>query len=219
MLSISIWDLMLVWCFPPFLLVVIYLVFIFGIYLLILSPAKFDFKRDVLHKLEAKEKLPSGRNLRLTYPYLLALFSLDNGVQATFLYRLARWLAQHRLRAFASILHSLMKFLTHIDVSPYAEIGPGITFYHGEGIVIGKLTRLGRRVTVCQGATTGSGRPQVGDDVYIGAGAKILGTVTIGSRSKIGANAVVLNDIPEDGIAVGVPAHSVVQNQLSSHEV
>ncbi|MCA1726251.1 MAG: serine O-acetyltransferase [Actinobacteria bacterium] len=159
-------------------------------------------------RIESKRALPSGRRLRWRYPWFIAALLLDAGLQATLLYRLTRVLATHHLRWLAAPLHSFAKFLTHIDVSPLADIGGGLSFFHGSGAVIGKLSTLGERVTVCQGVTLGSGRPVIGDDVVLWAGAKVIGDVVVGSRSEVGANAVVRSDVPSDSIAVGVPARA-----------
>ena len=140
---------------------------------------------------------------------------IDNGVQATIFYRLAHYLLRSGYPAGAVLLQSVSKFLTHIDISPHADIGPGLLFYHGLGTVIGKNTKLGSRVTVCQNVTTGGGHPIIGDDVVLWAGARVIGNVTIGDRAEIGANAVVVRDVPPDCIAVGVPATRIFSKSKS----
>ena len=94
---------------------------------------------------------------------------------------------------------------------PYrVRIGPGVDFSHCMGIVIAPGARLGSRVKIRQQVTIGSGHAVIGDDVEFGAGAKVIGSVRIGNRAKIGANAVVVHDIPDDATAVGVPARVVM---------
>lgn len=94
---------------------------------------------------------------------------------------------------------------------PYqVRIGPGVNFSHCMGIVIAPGARLGSRVKIRQQVTIGSGHAVIGDDVEFGAGAKVIGSVRIGNRAKIGANAVVIHDIPDDATAVGVPAKVVM---------
>jgi serine O-acetyltransferase len=111
----------------------------------------------------------------------------------------------HRLARAARFVHSVSKLITHTDISPNAEIGPGFYLYHGLGTVIGKGTRIGSEAVICQNVTTGGG-PVLGDAVKLWAGAKVIGRVTVGDRSEVGANGVVVDDVPSDVIAVGVPA-------------
>ncbi|MCB8943120.1 MAG: hypothetical protein H6658_05145 [Ardenticatenaceae bacterium] len=199
-------DFVLVWGLPPLFFLLLFILSTFILYLFIKSPRSFLFKEDIQNKVDKKKRLPSGANVRLSYGYLLALLLLDNGIQATLFYRISRYLLEHRWRSLAVVVHAFAKFLTHIDISPHAVIGPGLTFYHGLGVVIGKNTKLGSRVTVCQNVTTGGGRPQIGDDVILWAGAKIIGSHQIGDRAEVGANAVVISDVPSDCVAVGIPA-------------
>jgi serine O-acetyltransferase len=204
--TVSARDLALIWLGPVVLGLLAYLLLVLVTYLVIKSPLETRFKADIRHKHAEKRKLPSGRRRRLSYGYLLGLLALDGGVQATFLYRLSHYLAKHRMRLPAEVVHAFAKLVTHIDISPLAEIGGGVAFYHGSGAVIGKLTRIGDRVTICQGVTTGMGRPAIGDDVTLWAGAKLIGDVEVGDGAQVGANAVVISDVPAHSIAVGVPA-------------
>ncbi|GAB4581717.1 MAG: hypothetical protein Fur0022_44670 [Anaerolineales bacterium] len=199
-------DLLVIWLVPPLFCAFLFVLFSFGLYGAIVSPFSFLFKQDIEYKFAKKKRLRSGQRLKWGYVYFLGLLLFDNGVQATFLYRLSRFFLTHHLRSLALVCHSFSKFLTHIDISPYAEIGPGLTFYHGMGVVIGKFTTIGSRVTICQGVTTGSGRPKIGDDVILWAGAKVLGNVTVGEASEVAANAVVISDVPANCVALGVPA-------------
>ena len=131
------------------------------------------------------------------------------------LIRLAYWFAHHRLGVFARVVAALNLALFGIEVSPRIEIGEGLFLPHTSGTVIG-AARIGRNVTIFQGVTLGAKeldmhfaaelRPTIEDDVVIGAGAKVLGGVRVGVGARIGANAVVLHDVPAGATAVGVPA-------------
>jgi len=218
-LTITISDLLIIWFFPVLLCSITFFFGFILLYLLLLSPITFLFKQDLEYKIRKKRQLLSGRKVRSEFFYILGLLLLDNGLQATLLYRLSHWFATHHLGLLASICHSFSKFLTHIDISPYAEIGPGLTLYHGIGIVIGKFTRLGSRVTVCQNVTTGSGRPNIGNDVTLWAGAKIIGNVVVGDHAEVGANAVVIKDVPPFSIAVGIPASRIMPKSDQTNKI
>jgi serine O-acetyltransferase len=168
------------------------------------SPLEFDFKRDLLVKFEGKRNLRSGRN-RVALWYVARLLLGDNCIQAALFYRIARYLHRKRLRPLAELVYAFSKFLTHTDVSPGANIGPGLYLYHGLGTVIGKGSNVGARALICQGVTIGGGAT-LGDDVKVWAGAKIVRKITIGDLTEVGANAVVTADYPSDSILVGVPA-------------
>ena len=116
----------------------------------------------------------------------------------------ARWLSQKAVRK------------TGIEIHPGAQIGKGLFIDHGSGVIIGETTIIGDNCTLYQGVTlggtgkdTGKRHPTLGDNVLVGAGAKVLGPVNIGRGSKIAAGAVVLKDVPEDSTAVGIPAKIV----------
>jgi serine O-acetyltransferase len=109
-----------------------------------------------------------------------------------------------------------MKTVTGVEIHPAARIGRGLFIDHGSGVVIGETAEVGDHVTMYQGVTlggTGFARgkrhPTVGDQVMIGSGAKLLGPVVVGARSKIGANSVVIHDVPADATVVGNPGHPV----------
>jgi serine acetyltransferase len=206
LLALTAVDLLVIYVIPIAFIAGVFLLSTLTIYALLLSPLDFDFKADIRRRYEDKKALPSGAKLSFSYPYVAGLVLLDNGIQAALLYRVSRYFARRGLHAPAAVFHSFAKFVTHIDVSPYAEIGPGVYFYHGLGTVIGKNTRIGRRATICQNVTTGAGRPEIGDEVALWAGAKVIGDVRIGDHAEVGANAVVTTDVPSDCVAVGVPA-------------
>jgi serine O-acetyltransferase len=211
--SITALDLLIIYAIPLAIFVIAFLLLVLAIYVPLRMPIDFDFKQDLIRKHEAKSKLPSGANQRFSFPYVAKLMLGDNCVQATFLYRVSHLLARRRLRLLAQAVHAFSKFLTHTDISPWAEIGPGLYLYHGMGSVIGKGTRIGKRSVICQGVTTGAG-PRIGDDVSLWAGAKVIGKVTIGHRVQVGANAVVIRDVPADSLAVGVPARVIVRREM-----
>lgn len=117
----------------------------------------------------------------------------------------------------ARLVSQVVRFFTGIEIHPGAKIGPGILIDHGMGVVIGETAEIGSRVTIYHGSTLGgTGKdkgkrhPTVGNNVIIGAGAKVLGPINIGSNSKIGANAVVLKDVSENTTVVGIDRKSVV---------
>ncbi len=203
-LALTALDLVIVWLVPIAFLVALWLAASLVVYLAVRSPLDFDFKHDLFRKFEGKRRLPSGAS-RLSFGLVARELAGDNCVQATLLYRISRFFATRRMRPLAETVHAFSKLVTHTDISPWSTIGRGFYLYHGLGTVIGKGTTIGERALVCQGVTTGRG-PTLGDDVKLWAGAKVIGRFTVGDRSEIGANAVVVSDVPPDCIAVGVPA-------------
>jgi len=153
-----------------------------------------------------KEKDPAARNsleILLTY----------SGLKAVRKYRRAHWFYQHKLYTIARIISQRARHTTGIEIHPGAQIGKGLFIDHGMGVVIGKTTIIGDNCLLYQGVTLGgTGKdkgkrhPTLGDNVMVGAGAKVLGPITLGDNVKVAANAVVLKDIPDNCTAVGVPA-------------
>jgi serine O-acetyltransferase len=140
---------------------------------------------------------------------------LRDGTTAMALYRAMRFCQRLRLVPLAFFLHRMNACMGHAIIGRGAEFGPGFVILHSMGIVINSQVRGGRNVILEHGVTIGSekGRsPVLGDDVYVGAGAKIIGPVRIGSRVKIGANAVVTRDVPDGATVVGIPARIVRLN-------
>lgn len=159
-----------------------------------------------------KERDPASRN---TFEIVL----LYSGLHAIMLHRPAHFLYRHKWFFLARFLSQFARFLTGIEIHPGAKIGQGVFIDHGSGVVIGETTEIGDGCTIYQGATLGgTGKekgkrhPTLGKNVLVGTGAKILGPFKVGDNSKIAANAVVLEEIPPNSTAVGVPARVVKQN-------
>ena len=144
-----------------------------------------------------------------------------SGLHAMMAYRIAHKLHKNDHYLSARLLSQTARFLTGIEIHPGATIGKGLFIDHGSGVVIGETAEIGDNCTIYQGVTlggtgkhTGKRHPTLGDNVMVGAGAKVLGPFTVGSNTKIAAGAVVLNEIPENSTAVGVPAKVVrINNQ------
>jgi serine O-acetyltransferase len=204
MLALSIGDILIIYLIPVVAFVVLWLGVSALVYLLVRSRLDFAFKHDLLHKFEKRRVLPSGTD-RFTFMYVSMLLLGDSCIQATLLYRISRFFQRHRLRTLAQVVHAFSRFLTHSDISPQANIGPGFYLYHGIGTAIGKGSQIGKRVIICHDVSI-SGAVTLGDDVKIWPGAQILPRVRIGDRSEVGANAVVIGDFPPDSIVFGVPA-------------
>lgn len=204
MIGLAVWDAVLLYLIPVVAFLLLWLGVSALIYVLARSRLDFDFKHDLLRKFEKKRDLPSGSD-RFTFLYIAKLMLGDSCVQAVFLYRVSHFLARHRLRTAANMVHAFSRLVTHTDIHPLANISPGFYLYHGLGTVIGKGTHIGSRVVVCHGVSIG-GRVTLGDDVRVFPGAQLLRKVTIGDRTDIGTNAVVMSDFPDDSLVFGVPA-------------
>ena len=138
---------------------------------------------------------------------------LYSGFHALMAYRIANKLYKKEKYTPARFVSQSARFLTGIEIHPGATIGEGLFIDHGSGVVIGETAVVGDNCTIYQGATlggtgkhTGKRHPTLGNNVMVGAGAKVLGPFTVGANSKIAANAVVLEPIPKDSTAVGIPA-------------
>jgi serine O-acetyltransferase len=145
----------------------------------------------------------TGLEVVLTYP----------GVHALFFHKFSHFLYRHQWFLLARIHSQFWRFLTGIEIHPGAKIAPGVFTDHGMGVVIGETAEVERDVVLFHGVTlggtgkdTGKRHPTVRQGAFISANAQILGPIEIGAGSKIGAGAVVLEDIPADATAVGVPA-------------
>ena len=146
----------------------------------------------------------------------LEVFLVYSGLHAVWIHRISHWLWTHKVRFFARWLSQIGRGLTGIEIHPGAVIGPGLFIDHGMSVVIGETAELGADVTLYHGVTLGGTslvkgkrHPTLGDRVVVGAGAKILGAITIGSDSRIGANAVVVKSVPPNSVVVGVPGQIV----------
>lgn len=168
----------------------------------IFDRTRYDIKAIV-------ERDPAARNT-------LEVVLLYPGFHAVLFHRFAHMLYRWHLRFLPRLISQIVRFFTKIEIHPGAEIGKGLFIDHGCGVVIGETTVIGEDCTIYQGVTlggtgkeTGKRHPTLGNNVMIGAGAKVLGPFKVGDNSKIAANAVVLREIPSDCTCVGVPARVV----------
>lgn len=143
----------------------------------------------------------------------LEVLILYPSVHALISHRIAHWFYKHKMFFIARLTSQLSRHFTGIEIHPGATIGKGLFIDHGMGVVIGETAEIGDNVTIYHGVTLGgTGKekgkrhPTVGNNVLIGCGAKVLGNIKIGDNSNIGANSVVLKDIPAGSTAVGIPA-------------
>ena len=156
-----------------------------------------------------RERDPAARND-------LEVLMLYSGVHAILAYRVAHKLYLGKKYFPARAVSQFAKFITGIEIHPGATIGKGLVIDHGSGVVIGETAEIGDNCTLYQGVTlggtgkdTGKRHPTLGNNVMVGAGAKVLGPFRIGDNSKIAAGAVVLSEIPSNATAVGIPARVV----------
>lgn len=174
---------------------------------------RFAFIRDDFAAIRQRDPAARGRlETALTYP----------GLHAMLAHRAAHALWTKRLKTPARIMSYLARMVTGIDIHPGARIGPGFFIDHGAGVVIGETAEVGRDVTLYHGVTLGGvswspgkRHPTLGDEVMVGAGAKILGPVSIGAGARVGANSVVVEDVPPEATVVGIPARIVQTRQAS----
>ncbi len=141
---------------------------------------------------------------------------LYSGLHALWIYRVNHWLWMHGWRFVARAMSQVGRLITGIEIHPGAQIGRRFFVDHGMGVVIGETTIVGDDVTLYQGVTlggtgkeVGKRHPTIGNNVVIGAGARVLGNITIGENSRVGAGSVVLRDVPDNSTIVGVPGHIV----------
>lgn len=142
-----------------------------------------------------------------------------SGLHAVAMYRVAHWFYIRNFKVTARIISQTARFLTGIEIHPGAKIGKGLLIDHGSGVVIGETAEIGDNCLLYQGCTLGgTGKdhgkrhPTLGNNVMVGCGAKVLGPFKVGDNSKIAANAVVLETVPPNCTAVGVPARLIKQN-------
>ncbi len=151
----------------------------------------------------------------------LEIYFLYPGLKAIRLHRLANWFYNHKMFFMARWISQYASKRTGIEIHPAVQIGKRFFIDHGTGVVIGETAVIGDDVTIYQGVTlggtgkdTGKRHPTIGNNVMIGAGAKVLGPLEIGDNSRIAAGAVVLHDIPQNSTAVGVPARVVKKDGI-----
>ena len=163
-------------------------------------------KEDIHIVFDRDPAARSTLEIVLTYP----------GVHALFFYRIAHWLWIRDLKLVARLIANIGRFLTGVDIHPGANIGRRLFIDHGMGVVIGETTDIGDDVTLYQGVTLGGTslnkgkrHPTVEDHVIITTGATVLGPVTIGARSRIGAGSVVIHPVPPNATVVGIPGRVV----------
>ena len=169
-----------------------------------------DFLQSIIDRdPAAKSKL----SLILTYP----------GVKAIFFHKIANFFAIAKFDLFARIISQFSRFFTGIEIHPKAKIGKNLFIDHGMGVVIGETSEIGDNVTIYHMVTLGGIAPSINsdsqreikrhptlmDNVVIGSGAQILGPVIIGKNAKVGANAVVTKNVPDNAVMIGVPARNV----------
>lgn len=154
----------------------------------------------------------------------LEVFLLYPSINALIVYRIAHKLYNKKCFFLARLLSQLARFFTGIEIHPGAKIGKGLFIDHGMGVVIGETAEVGDNVTIYHGVTLGgTGKdkgkrhPTVKDNVIIGAGAKVLGPITIGNNVKVGANSVVLKDVPDNATAVGMPAKIIIKDKKKAN--
>jgi serine O-acetyltransferase len=159
----------------------------------------------------ARSRDPAARGVST-----LEILAIWPGVHALLAHRLAHALHRAGVPLLPRLIAAISRSITGIEIHPAAEIGCGLFIDHGMGVVIGETAEIGDNVTLYQGVTlggtgfaTGKRHPTVQDNVTIGSGAKLLGPITVGHGSKIGANSVVIHDVPPNSTVVGNPGHPV----------
>lgn len=152
---------------------------------------------------------PSFLEVILAYP----------GFHAVCFHRVGHWLWKCRLKVIARVVSHLSRFLTGIEIHPGAVIGKNLFIDHGMGVVVGETTIIGDNVTMYQGVTLGGKgdsktkglkrHPTLGDNVVVGAGAKVIGDIKLGNNSNVGSNSVVTASVPDNATVVGIPAREL----------
>ncbi|MCE9624144.1 MAG: serine O-acetyltransferase, partial [Deltaproteobacteria bacterium] len=163
-------------------------------------------KKDIQVVRERDPAARSAWEIFLCYP----------GLHAMFWHRVTHWLWNHNWKLLARWISMMIRFFTAIEIHPGAQIGEGFFIDHGLGVVIGETTVIGKNVTLYQGVTLGGTswkkekrHPTIEDNVVVGASAVVLGPITVGHDSKIGACSVVVQEVPPHSTVVGVPGRIV----------
>lgn len=167
----------------------------------------FASLRDHIRAIQRED--PAAKNeleVLLCYP----------GLHAVLAHRISHWFYQHNRFVLARLISQIARFVTGIEIHPGAKIGRRLFIDHGMGVVIGETAELGDDILLYQGVTLGGTgnecgkrHPTIGNGVVVGAGAKILGNITIGDHSKVGAGSVVVHSVPADSTVVGIPGRLV----------
>ncbi|MGQ0793948.1 MAG: serine O-acetyltransferase [Deltaproteobacteria bacterium] len=170
-----------------------------------------DIKSDFSAVFERDPAARSSIEVIIAYP----------GLHAVALHRIAHKLWTNNLKLLGRAVSHISRFLTGIEIHPGAVIGRSFFIDHGMGVVIGETSEIGEKVTIYHGVTLGGTsftrgkrHPTIGRSVTIGAGAKILGPLTIGENSKVGANSVVISDVPPNSTVVGIPGKIVLKEEF-----
>jgi serine O-acetyltransferase len=176
----------------------------FGAFAGVLKEVRADVKA-------ARDRDPAARNAGS-----VEILAGWGGVQAILVHRFAHALHHAGVPVLPTVLAYASRVITGVEIHPAAQIGKDFFIDHGSGVVIGETARVGNRVTIYQGVTlggtgfqAGKRHPTVQDNVTIGSGAKLLGPITIGHGAKVGANTVVISDVPPNSTVVGNPGHIV----------
>jgi serine O-acetyltransferase len=163
-------------------------------------------RQDIRAAKERDPAVPTTLQVIFAYP----------GVHAIWGHRISHWLWNRGARVAARAFAELTRILTGVEIHPGAVLGAGLFIDHATGVVIGETAEVGDNVTIYHGVTlggtgtdTGKRHPTIGDRVIVGAGAKILGPIKIGDDSRIGANAVVVKEVPSSSVVVGVPGQII----------
>jgi serine O-acetyltransferase len=163
-------------------------------------------RQDIRAAKERDPAVPTTLQVIFAYP----------GVHAIWGHRISHWLWNRGARVTARVFAELTRILTGVEIHPGAVLGSGLFIDHATGVVIGETAEVGDDVTIFHGVTlggtgadTGKRHPTIGDRVIVGAGAKILGPIKIGDDSRIGANAVVVKEVPSSSVVVGVPGQII----------
>jgi serine O-acetyltransferase len=163
-------------------------------------------RQDIRAAKERDPAVPTTLQVIFAYP----------GVHAVWAHRISHWLWNRGARVAARVFAEFARILTGVEIHPGAILGSGLFIDHATGVVIGETAEVGDDVTIYHGVTlggtgvdTGKRHPTIGDRVIIGAGAKVLGPIKIGDDSRIGANAVVVKEVPSSSVVVGVPGQIV----------
>ena len=190
-------------------IICINVLFVIGVIILFWALAAVIFRKEIKAVFERDPAAASSLEVLLTY----------SGLHAMIFYRISHRLLKMHMHFLARWISQLGRFFTGIEIHPGAEIGASLFIDHGMGVVIGETTIIGDNVTLYQGVTLGgTGKekgkrhPTLGNNIVVGAGAKVLGNITIGDNSYIGSNAVVIKDVPPNSTVVGVPGRITKQD-------